>query len=154
MKEDFWRLWRELQYKNINKMIIIEEFLEDNETKIPVDYKFFCFNWKPEFIQLDLERFVEHKRNIYDLSWNKLDFWILYNTYDWEVEKPEKLEKMIEYAWILSKDFSFVRVDFYEVNWEIYFGEITFTPWNWLEPFFPNHYELDKKFWELILLNK
>lgn len=152
MKEDFWIIKRELQYKNIDKMIIIEEFLEDEETKDLYDYKFWCFNWDPEIIQVDLNRANDHRRNLYNIKWNKLNEWIKYPTYNWEIKKPLNLDKMLEYSKKLSKNFPMARIDFYESNWKVYFGEITLIHWSWSEIFFPNHEDLDRKYWEMIKL--
>ena len=150
MNEDFWKLGAELQYANVEKMIVVEEFLKDDKYQVPLDYKFFCFNWVVDYIQVDFDRFSQHKRDFYSTKWDKLDFWLIYWWNDEKIDKPINLSKMIEYCEILSKGFPFVRIDFYEVKWKIYFWEITLTPEAWLWNFIPNHNEIDKKLWEKI----
>lgn len=151
LNQDLSRIWRELQYKYIERRIIVEELLEDPSQPDLVDYKFFCFNWEPNFIQVDIWRYNEHKRFMSDIHGNKLDFYIgRMWLYEWDFIMPESLDIMNKYAKKLSTWFPFVRVDFYFVNNKIYFWEITFTPCNWYWHFHPNHFELDKKIWSLI----
>lgn len=130
LKEDYWTEYAEVQYKGIPKKIICEKYLEGKNDALPVDYKIYCFNGKPLYIGNFIERNMEEKfilRGYFDLDWNPSPIF----RYDMEVEKftrPECLEEMLSYAEILSKPFPFVRVDFYEVNGKVYFGELTFTP--------------------------
>ncbi len=140
---------REWVYKNIPPRIVCEEFLIE-DGKPPRDYKFFCFNGKPTIVQVDEDRFAEHRRNMYDLEWNLLDFKFCYSNSSKPILPPKNLDKMIEYATTLSKGMPFVRVDFYEVNGKVYFGEMTFYPENGSGKFYPEEY--DAKFGELIKL--
>lgn len=131
----FWYS-REYPYRYVVPRIVCEEFLDDNG-KAPTDYKIMCFNGIPQYVVLDLDRFGDSKRDIYDLNWNKLDISTDHKQSDYVVEKPEKLNEMIELATVLAKGFCHVRVDFYYVNGKIYFGELTFFPWGgpiWFEP--------------------
>lgn len=132
---------REWAYKGIKPRIICEAYLDENG-KSPKDYKFFCFNGEPEFIAYDLDRFSEHRRNIYDIHWSLLPFELKYPAYDGEVKRPEKLDEMVAYARKLAQEFPFVRVDFYCVNNRIYFGELTFYPSQGLVKFNPKQYDL------------
>ena len=117
----------ELQYKDIEPLIIAEEYME-NEDKDLFDYKFWCFDGKVEFIMFLSERNKKLKMNNFDREWNELPF-----TYDYErsirkINKPRNLSKMIQIAEILAQGFSHVRVDLYLLNnEEIKFGEMTFT---------------------------
>lgn len=78
------------------------------------DYKIFCFNGKPKFIQLDYGRFFEYKRNFYDFYWKYIPAMLKYSTdMNYNIREPKKLSKMIELSKILSKALSFVRIDFY-----------------------------------------
>lgn len=119
----------ELHYKNMSPKIIIEQYKEDDSGDLR-DYKFLCFNGKVKYIWVDGERYSEHKRNLYDLEWNLIDKKIgegkIYPNIDY-CPKPHNLNKMIEFATLLSKGFPFVRVDFFESNKQLYFGEMTFT---------------------------
>lgn len=145
---NYYHLWKEWQYKNIKPRIVVEKLLLDG-SNIPNDYKFHCFNGKVEFIQVDLERFTEHKRNLYDLDWNLMDCrWIYENGP--AVEKPPALEQMIVLAETIAKDFRLVRVDFYTLGSSIYFGEITFHPETGMGVFYPS--EWDKKLGDRLAL--
>lgn len=119
----------ELHYKNMQPKIIIEKYMEDDSGDLR-DYKFLCFDGIVKYIWVDGERYSEHKRNLYDLKWNLLKKKIgegrIYQNIK-NCPKPYNLDKMIEFATLLSKDFSFVRVDFFEANKKLYFGEMTFT---------------------------
>ena len=127
LKQDIYWGGREWVYKDIPKRIIIEKYLED-ETGELRDFKIFCFNGVPKFVQVDIGRFGEyHVRNFYDLDWNLLDITDdVGNDPTLKVSKPLSLDKMVEIAQTLSKPFQFVRVDFYEVNTKPYVGEMTF----------------------------
>lgn len=125
---------REWNYKNIEPKIICEKLLLGENGGIPEDFRVFCFNGEPKFIAVDLEsvnndgtKKSHYYRNIYNLNWELQNFSIGYESNrDIVVEKPLDLEKMIDYARILSKDFKHVRIDFYYTEGKIYFGELTF----------------------------
>lgn len=121
----------EPHYLRIKPCIISEELLEVKEEYGLVDYKIWCFNGHAYYIFTGSNRdVVTHEVifNLFDINWNRLDNYMSpkyrNNVY---VPKPNNLPKMIEYAEKLSKPFPIVRVDFYEVNNKIYFGEMTFT---------------------------
>jgi len=155
MREDYWKYGRELQYKNINKKIIIEQFLYDTDTIIPKDYKFWTFNWEPKYMNIHFEEEWIWKINIYNKDYEIQNFWMVYpNNINKCFTKPLNFNKMLEYSKILSEDLVFTRIDFYEVNWKIYFWEITFYPTGWLVNFYPDHNKLDKKYWDLINIKK
>lgn len=130
---------KEWAYKNIKPRIVCERYLED-EGKPPDDYKFFCFNGKPVFIQLDFDRFDSHRRNFYDLDWKLLPFLLNHENNNQGISKPEGFETMLEYAEKLAQDFPFARIDFYNIKGKIYFGEITFYPGNGTSLFTPDEY--------------
>lgn len=134
--------WMKLDYATVNGMyenhyslierkIIAEEFIQEMDGNLH-DYKFHCFNGEPKFCQLIGDRVPNSHHyflSFYTSDWKKTD--LTYNNhaiYDKEYPKPEKLSEMLELAREMSKDFSYVRVDFYILNNEIYFGELTFTP--------------------------
>ena len=100
---------------------MIEKYIEYSAEDLP-DYKFLCFNGKVCYCWVDVGRYHNHKRNIYDLSWN-LQSW---NQYDYgnsemPIPKPENFDQMIEIAGKLCSGFSHVRVDLYNINGKIYF---------------------------------
>jgi len=149
MEKNYYEGSREWQYKNIKPRIIVEKLLLDGSGKVPMDYKIHCFNGKPEIIQIDLDRFSNHKRNLYDIEWNLLPFtWSMWENDKplWsngkKVRKPKNLELLIELAKILSSDFIFARIDFYEMGQRIYFGEITFHPGSGFEKIHPEKWAL------------
>lgn len=123
-------LGREYPYKNVKPKIIAEKYMEQKfGTDIP-DYKFYCFNGKPELLLVIQERFKNKKTNYYDMNFNCLDIRDLLESKD-SIEKnneikPIQFEEMKRLAGLLSKNKEFVRVDFYLINEKIYFGELTF----------------------------
>ena len=143
-------LGREWAYRNAKRRIICEKLLEDSKTKDRgiSDYKFLCFNGKPAFIVYDVDRYIRHKRNFYDINWKYLNISSDCPNFGDMVEKPEKLEEMLEIAKILSKDFPAVRVDLYCVENKVYFGELTFYPWSGYVKFEPDEFDfiLGEKF--------
>lgn len=128
LKEKYGYATQELHYTKIKPRIIVEKYLCDENDKMPVDYKIYCFNGKAKCILLCSEREEKLRLSYYDLDWNR----VKYEKDEWsskvEYEKPINLDKMIMYAEKLSKDFDFVRVDLYNDNGKIIFGELTFTP--------------------------
>ena len=140
LKFNHFIVGREWPYKNVEPRIIIEKFLEEesnlNSSELR-DYKIFCFNGKPHFIQVDIDRFTDHKRDFYDLNWNKLKMTLLYENSSLELTKPKNLKEMVNFSAQLSNPFLFCRVDFYEVQNTLIFGEITFFPENGMVEFSP-----------------
>lgn len=121
---------REWAYKNVKPRIIIEKYMEDpsgeNGEDGLFDYKVFCFDGKPKIIQVDFNRFIDHKRNLYDIDWKYINAVIEYPTDpNYIIKKPEVLEEMLSLASNLSKAIPFVRVDFYCIHNRIFFGELT-----------------------------
>lgn len=128
LKEDYYKIKKEYQYKNVKKKIVCEELINDSKGQL-LDYKFFCFDGKPEFVKVDFDRFENHKVNFYNNNWELIN---LQET-GWKnnqnkFDKPQNFSNMLEIARKLSSKFQFVRVDLYNVDGKIYFGELTFTP--------------------------
>lgn len=127
IKRNFYWGFREWPYKNVKPRIIAEKYMVDESGTELKDYKIFCFNGMPKIIQVDFNRFNNHKRNIYDLKWNIQPFEIHYpSNFNFEIEKPQAFVKMIHIAEQLAKCNKHVRVDLYCIGGEIYFGELTF----------------------------
>ena len=119
----------EPHYLEIPHRIYAEEYLA-NADKL-IDYKFHCMNGVPQFVLVCGDRIVTElgnsvSRHIFDMNWNHLKG-LTDETAD-TVEKPEHFDQMIEIARELSADFKFVRVDLYDINGRVYFGELTFSP--------------------------
>lgn len=146
INEDYYIYSREWPYKNVPRKIICEEYLGDN----PNDYKFFCFNGKVEYILVCSDRFDSIKETFFDRNWNVAPFKRPNIEIDDKIKKPINFNKMIELSEFLSKDIPFLRVDFYEVDNKIYFGELTFYPASGFSPFEPNDW--DYKLGDLIEL--
>lgn len=120
----------ELQYLNIEPHIIAEKYIGEIEEEL-LDYRFFCFNGEPLKIWVDAGSGTKkHKRNIYDMDWKLQKEKVSYPNLDIKLNVPKKKNEMVKIARILSEGFTFVRVDLYYVNENIYFGEMTFTPQN------------------------
>ena len=110
---NYYYFGREYQYHNITPRIIIEELLLDSKGNIPLDYKFFCYRGETKFIQVDLNRFNQHKRAFYDTDWNKIPVKLFYPSYNKEIPSPKGLKQMISIAKTLSRNLNFVRVENY-----------------------------------------
>lgn len=134
---------REYPYKNVLRRIIAEKYINDGDGNDIMDYKFFCFNGVPRFVELDFDRFTNHRRNVYDTKWNLLDLQILYpKGNDRAIPKPQNFDVMIEIAAKISIGIPHVRVDLYNVNGKIYFGEMTFFHGSGMESFTPQEWDL------------
>ncbi len=141
-KNLFWKT-REWPYKHVKPRIICEEYMEDESGYELKDYKIFCFNGTPKFIQVDFNRFSNHTRNMYDLDWNLLPFTIKYpNNPNTVITKPPQLDKMLQIAAMLSQGIPHLRVDLYSINGRIYFGEMTLYHGSGNEVFSPDTYDL------------
>ena len=126
LKQDYYLTGREWPYKNVPRKIIAEKLMED-ETGQLRDYKLYCFNGEPKIIMINSDREIENtKADYFDMDFNWLDLKWGYEHAAVKPSKPKNFEKMKELATILSKDIPELRVDFYEVNNKIYFGELTF----------------------------
>ena len=124
---EYFRGSREPSYRHLVPGVIAEEFLPSNDL-VPEDYKFFCFRGKVAFIQHDTGRYVDHKRCLYSSDWKLLPVSFQYETYATAAPAPEGLASMLAIAEKLSKEQNFVRVDLYQTDEGIYFGELTFFP--------------------------
>ena len=156
----FYYASREWPYKNIKPKVIAEKYMEeeslDCKKKDLTDFKFFCFNGEPKFCQVIRNRNTKETIDIYDMDWKLQDF-VGLNGLNFEVKngttlvkRPHNLDEMIIICRKISKDICFVRVDLYNINGKIYFGEMTFYPYGGMGMFTPNEY--DMKIGELIKL--
>lgn len=137
LKTNYYYCGREWPYKNVKPRIIVEKYLEDKKIKELRDYKFFCFNGEPKIMYISDN---SHRANqhccFYDMQFNELNIKRKdYKEFEQIVEKPHNFNKMIEFSKMLSKDIPHVRVDWYEVNGKLYFGELTFYTCSGFIPF-------------------
>lgn len=139
LRKNYYYAGREWVYKNIKPRIIAEEYVTDENNCIPDDYKFFCFNGEPKVIQVDFDRFTEHKRNLYTPEWKMIDGEIHFPSDKTRfIPKPEKLDEMLHVAKCLSQGIPHVRVDLYCNRNQVLFGELTFYHGSGIEKFFPS----------------
>ena len=145
----FWH-GREWPYKNVKPCIIAEKYMIDDQINELRDYKFFCFGGEVKCFKVDFDRSTEHRANYYDKNCELLKFGekVCPPDFTRKINIPENINKMIQLAEILSKGFPFVRVDFYDANGKIYFGELTFYPAAGFGAFIPD--EWDYKLGEMI----
>ena len=156
MKQNIYKTHREWPYKNVKSKIFAEKFLE--EIKSPNkrdldDYKWYCFNGEPKYCQVIQGRSTRETIDFFDLNWNHQEFVGLqsvagvtlgnvFRNAEILPSRPTCLEEQIEIARQLSKELPFSRIDLYEVNENVYFGEITFFPLSGFGEFNPKQYNL------------
>lgn len=131
LKQNFYYYGREWPYKNVKPRILCEQYMEDavdNELK---DYKVMCFSGEPKYIQVHSGRYTDKQhQDFYDTDWNKTNIsqtggMKKFQSSDVYAKRPVNLDLMIEFSRELSKEMRQARIDWYEVNGQLYFGEIT-----------------------------
>ncbi|MBQ3475975.1 glycosyl transferase [Candidatus Saccharibacteria bacterium] len=156
LKRNYFWFGREWPYKNVKPRIIIEKYMEDPKTHDLKDYKFFTFSGEIVCVLVDYDRFIDHKRAIYDQNWQRLKFTETFQT-DYSVEQkcPGNFEEMIKLVRKLVKAIGnppHVRIDLYTIKNRIYFGEITFFHGSGFSKFDPP--EWDEKMGKYINLDE
>jgi hypothetical protein len=148
LKENHYQITKEPQYKNIKRKIIFEKFLEGVNGSLPMDYKFHCFEDKVEIIQIDIDRFTNHRRILYDKAWERMPFhWSTWKNgkekspQGGDIAKPKNLDEMITIVELLARDFNYARIDLYNLDGVIYFGEITLHPGSGWERITPQKFD-------------
>lgn len=138
----YYRSGLEWVYKNIKPKLICEKYLVQEGKKEIIDYKFFCFNGIPKFVQIDVGRNSYHCKYFFDMSWNKLPFLLdsYPNIYVGELLPPATFDEMKILAEKLADKLPFVRVDFYSIDDKTIFGEMTFYPADGRLDFVPDEY--------------
>lgn len=128
LKYDYFYAGREYPYKGLDRYIIAEQLMVDESEpeKSIEDYKFFCFNGEPKVMFVATDRSTDCKFDFFDMDFNHLDLINIHPNADKPIKKPEMFEEMKKIAAQLSKGIRFVRIDLYELNGKIYFGEYTF----------------------------
>ena len=146
--------WRNKHYEYISRewaytgatmsRIIIEKYLEDpNSTDGSIDdYKFLCFNGKFKYLWIDKNRYSDHRRGFWDENLNFLPQIISdHPTFDVPPTLPDNIQEMIDLSERLSSKFLFARVDWYNINGKIIFGELTFYPWSGYVQYSPDEFD-------------
>lgn len=147
LKRSFYYRNREWPYKNVVPRVIAEEYKVDESGYELKDYKWFCFDGQPKALFIATDRVnpnEETKFDFFDMDFNHLPVTNGHPNSKIMIKKPVGFEKMKSIASKLSKGFPHVRVDLYDINGSIYFGELTFSHWSGLVPFEPQ--EWDYKF--------
>lgn len=144
LKRNYYNYNKEWAYKNVKPRIIIEKYMATEKQPELIDYKFFCFNGEPKFIYVSegLSNHQTAKISFADIEYEKTKFYRKdYKPFEKLPPKPKNFEKMKELAKKLSKNISFIRVDFYEIENQVFFGELTFYPCSGYIPFEPENYD-------------
>lgn len=144
LRENYYCGLREWQYKNIKPQILVEKLLMNSENEIPDDYKFYCFNYGSEIeliIEITRGRFKQIKRAFYTEDWTKLPTQVAFPMCIEELKPPENFKLMCDLTRKLAKPFKYVRVDLYNVDGEIFFGELTFSPFSGLMKITPDEWD-------------
>ena len=126
LHRNFYQMAREWPYKNIPRKIIAEQFIEDEIGEALTDYKWFCFNGEPKIMYIGRDKGEHPTTDFFDMEFNLLPISIQDPPSAICPDKPIQFDEMRYVAAILSKNIPEVRVDFYVVNNNIYFGEMTF----------------------------
>lgn len=140
----------EAWYTAIKPKIIVESLLLDKHSELPNDYKIHVFNRDDEprcFLQVDYDRFSGHHRSMYSESGELLPFSQNKASRFIELEKPANFAKMFELAKKLTVGLDYTRVDLYNLDGEIYFGEMTFAHAAGFGRFTPDHFDFDIGSW-------
>ncbi len=155
LKRNYYLIHREWPYKKVRPRIIAEKYMAIYKQKELIDYKFFCFNGEPKFLYVSegLSNHENARISFVNMNYEKTEFYRKdYRPFDKLPDKPTNFDKMKELSKKLSKNIPFIRVDFYEVNGQIYFGELTFFPCSGFIPFEPE--EWDRKLGDMLKLPK
>ena len=150
LKKNFYWSSREWPYKNVKPRIIIEKYMEDAKNKSMRDYKVFCFDGNPAILYIsDDSHTANQKIAFFDKDYNQLPIKRKdYRDYSTIPQKPKNFKKMLELSSLLSKGIPHLRVDWYEINGKLYFGELTFFTCSGMIPFESD--EWDKKLGNMI----
>lgn len=150
LTRNLFYLTGEWPYKNVTPRVLAEKFMDDKTGEQLRDYKFFCFNGVPTFMYCSIKG-VGVYENFYDMDFNPV-LWIDHGfpRHIPEFEKPSTFEEMKRIAAVLSADIPFVRVDLYNVDNAVYFGELTFFDWGGMKAF--ANFDIDLKLGEYIKL--
>jgi hypothetical protein len=128
LNQNYYYVYQEWAYKHIEPRIIVEQFLSDGTGLVPMDYKIYTFGGRVHVINVEAARFEDLRLARYGRSWNKIEVGSRYKNFEGEVARPKHLDEMIECAEILGDGLDFIRVDLYDTESQVYFGEITVYP--------------------------
>lgn len=144
LKRNFFYAGREYCYKGIdNRYILAEQLMEEesNPGGSIEDFKFYCFDGKPLIMLIVTDRETDCRFDYFDMNFHHLDIMRRHPNAGKRIEKPAMFEEMKQIATVLSQEMRCVRIDLYQLNGKIYFGEYTFFPGGGFELFRPNKWE-------------
>jgi hypothetical protein len=144
LSTNYYKWGREWPYKDVKPRIIAEEYMVDESGYELKDYKFFCFDGIPKAMFIATDRGVENtetKFDFYDMNFKHLPFTNGHENSQKELRCPDTFEEMKRLAGLLSRGIPHVRVDFYDINGIVYFGELTFAHWSGMVPFKPDEWD-------------
>ena len=141
LDNNYYLMGREMPYKFIRRKIFAEQYMHDDATEDIRDYKFFCFDGEPKAMFIASDRAKDVKFDFFDNDFNHLALRQGYDNASAEPARPENFELMKTLTSRLAAGFPHVRVDFYEVNGRVYFGEMTFFHFSGFMPFEPSPWD-------------
>lgn len=158
MKTNIGKVHREKPYQNVKPRIIAEQFMEETarpEIDDLLDYKFYCFDGEPKLVMVAGGRQNGNKRfGYYDTNWSPVDITWGAPRPDVEFERPSDLDAMLKIATKLSADIPHARIDLYNINENVYFGEITFFDASGFEKITPESFDTVMGEWIKLPENK
>ncbi len=140
-KHNYFAYGREWPYKSVKPRIIAEQLMVDESGVELKDYKFFCFDGEPKALFIATDRPHDTRFDFFDMDFNHLPFTNGHENAIKKIHKPQNFELMIEMVKKLSKGIPHVRVDLYNINGKVYFGELTFFHWGGMVPFVPEEWD-------------
>lgn len=142
LTQNFYQKFREWQYKSAKPRIIVEPYLEGDPILGLVEYQFYCFGGKPEFIQVDIDCNRAHTRLFLSPDWQEMPFRIVrFPKFEGQFPRPEKLDEALLLVSKLTKDLPFCRVDLHILETDIFISEMTLMPAGGFMKFDPPEYD-------------
>ncbi|WP_303965657.1 ATP-grasp fold amidoligase family protein [Sporosarcina ureae] len=143
LHKNYYYEGREWPYKNVQARIICEKYLKDYSATGIKDYKFLCFHGEPAIMIVATGPQDNRTKDFYDLNFNPINVKQMYPNNPFEIKKPEHFDRMISLSRTLSANIPHVRVDFYEIDGKIFFGELTFYHFSGMVDFQPKNYDYE-----------
>ena len=147
LRYDYFWHGREWPYKNVPHRILAEKYMEDQETQELRDYKIYTFEGKAMICMINQNRGIDTRADYFDREFHRLDLTWGYKRADVSPKKPRNFERMFELAEVLCQGTHELRVDFYEVDGHIYFGELTFFDGSGFDRIEPNEWNIKLGSW-------
>ena len=151
LAQNYYKLSREWVYKHIPPRILVQEYIDDGHGLAPLDYKLYVYHGETAFIEVITNRFERRKCADLNVKWEKLPLsWREYGSTDMAFPRPKHYDEMLAAARSLGDGVDFVRIDFFDTDTKLYFGEITTMPGSGMDHFNPKHYDREfGKLWQI-----